>query len=135
MSELPKKRTRLTRSSCAVPKTKAKDTTYLCGLLAEIQDLLSPLSGVETEALDAAISCFVDRYQDHQSSDESQGEDIRMADSWSDSCSEHSSDRDFIVNEDEEDEEYAPSASEEEEEYEDSQEEDESESESESESE
>ena len=127
MSELPKKRTRLTRSSSAVPKAKESNTQYLCGLLAEITELLSAFRGSETEALVAAISCFVDKHQDHQSSDESEGEDIQTEDSWSDSCSEHTSDREFIVNEDEEDEDFAPSSSEEEEEdeYEDSQEEDE----------
>jgi hypothetical protein len=127
---LPTKRKR----TCAASKKKKDvDAQYVCGLLNEIQDLLTKFEGNEVQALDVAIADFVAKYEHHEEEEESEGEEIKAQHSWSSDCSEHSSDRDFIASEnEEEDGEYHTSEEEEEEEYgyESSQEEEEEEEES-----
>lgn len=108
------------RRSCR--KRKAPSHSYLCGLLSESQDWLEGMEGEEVANLSSSINTFLAKYQAVQESQESsEGETIPDEDEWSaNEDSEHSSDRDFIVNDmedDMEDEEYHPddSSSEEEE--------------------
>lgn len=110
-------------------KVFEKDAQYVCGLLNEIEDLLIKFEGPEVVALQTAITDFVTKYnkESTEEEEESEGEEIKDDDSWSDECSEHTSDREFIApSDEEEDGEYIPS-SEEEEEYESSEEEEEEE--------
>jgi hypothetical protein len=99
------------KRACTIKKPN-KDAQYVCGLLHEIVDLISMFEGEEVTRLNVAISDFVDKHEvKEDESEEDEGEDIRDEDSWSDECSEHSSDRDFIAPSDDEDrdEEYQPS--------------------------
>lgn len=109
------------KRTCTQKVAKKTDTQYTCGLLLEIQDLLIKYDGKLVDALNVAVANFIHEYHNHkEEEEESEGEEVKEDHSWSDSCSEHTSDREFVTEDDGygEDGDYEPSSSEEEEEEE-----------------
>ena len=111
MSSNPTKRKR----ACRSVNKPDKDIQYVCGLLNEIQDLLGKYDGEIVDTLQLDITNFINKYETYQSEEESEGEELKDEHSWSDECSEHSSDREFLAPSDEDEEdgdaEYQPSES------------------------
>ena len=127
MSSVPKKRTR----KCTIQNETKVQNNFECKLneliiiLVEANEILEHFTHDESmNEIYKNITNFIDilsnktkqaKQMDNHENDENEedGEDINDEDSWSDTCSSHSSDRDFIVSDNEEDgdAEYVPSGS------------------------